>query len=279
MSGPNFTDIARAATTLENVAAISTTAHDPDRRRGAGSACRWREVSASLFNVLRVRPALGRAFNADENTPGRTNVVILSHALWAAALRRRPRASSGGASRSTACRGKWSASCRAGSRIPSDRQAWLPIDYDEGFVAKQRGAWYLSVVARLKPGVTPEQAAAEVETLGRNLARQYPDANAGVGMTTYPAARGDGRRHPALRHDPARRGRASCCSSRAPTSRTCCSRAPRRADPRWRCAPRSARDAAGSSAQLLTESVLLSLLGAGARAVCSPSGASSCWRA
>ena len=58
--------------------------------------------------------------------------------------------------------------------------------YDENFVSKQRGAWYLDVVARLKPGVTPEQSAAEVETLGRNLARQYPDANEGVGMTTFP---------------------------------------------------------------------------------------------
>ena len=58
--------------------------------------------------------------------------------------------------------------------------------YDENFVSKQRGAWYLSVVARLKPGVTPEQSAAEVETLGRNLAREYPDANGEIGMTTMP---------------------------------------------------------------------------------------------
>ena len=41
-------------------------------------------------------------------------------------------------------------------------------------------------MARLKPGVTPQQSAAEVETLGRNLARQYPDANEDVGMTTFP---------------------------------------------------------------------------------------------
>ena len=41
-------------------------------------------------------------------------------------------------------------------------------------------------MARLKPGVTPEQAAAEVQTIGRNLAKQYPDANENVGMTTFP---------------------------------------------------------------------------------------------
>ena len=184
MSGPNFTDIARAATTFESAAAISTTRMiltgegDPERLLVA-------RVSASLFSVLRVRPALGRVFNADENTPGRTNIVILSHAVWeqrfgsdSSVIGRRimldgvPREIVGVMPR--------------GFAYPVNRQAWLPIDYDEGFVTKQRGAWYLNVVARLKPGVTPEQSAAEVETLGRNLARQYPDANAEIGMTTYP---------------------------------------------------------------------------------------------
>jgi putative ABC transport system permease protein len=74
----------------------------------------------------------------------------------------------------------------AGFSYPEGRQAWLPIEYDENFVTKQRGAWYLDVVARLKPSVTPQQSAAEVEALGRNLARQYPNDDAEIGMTTYP---------------------------------------------------------------------------------------------
>ena len=81
MSGPNFSDIARTATTLENAAAVST---GRMILTGEGEPARLpiAEVSASLFNVLRVRPEIGRTFNADENTPGRTNLVILSHALW-----------------------------------------------------------------------------------------------------------------------------------------------------------------------------------------------------
>ena len=81
MSGPNFTDIARMATTIEGISAIST---GRMILTGEGDAAHLpiAEVSASLFDVLRVRPAIGRAFNADENTPGRTNLVILSHALW-----------------------------------------------------------------------------------------------------------------------------------------------------------------------------------------------------
>src|SRR4051812_2777707 len=81
MSGPNFSDIARSATTLESVAAVNTSR---TILTGAGAPARLPSaaVSAALFSVLRVRPAYGRPFNADENTPGRTHVVILSNGLW-----------------------------------------------------------------------------------------------------------------------------------------------------------------------------------------------------
>ena len=184
MSGPNFTDIARSATTIENAAGISTTRMI---LTGQGEAARLpvAEVSASLFSVLRVRPEIGRTFAADENTPGKTKVVILSHGLWeqrfgrdASVIGRRIMLD-GVAHEVIGVMPR-------GFSYPSDRQAWLPVEYNEGFVRKQRGAWYLSVVARLKPGVTAAQAAAEIETIGRNLARQYPDANAEIGMTAFP---------------------------------------------------------------------------------------------
>jgi hypothetical protein len=81
MSGPNFVDAAMHAKSLENAAAshrsrlILTGAGDPLALEAA-------EVSASLFNVLRVQPILGRGFNADEDTPGKTNVIVLSYGLW-----------------------------------------------------------------------------------------------------------------------------------------------------------------------------------------------------
>jgi predicted permease len=184
MSGPNFTDIARSATTLENVAAISTTRMI---LTGEGEPARLpvAEVSAALFDVLRVRPEIGRTFSADENTPGKGNIVILSHALWEQRFGRDAgvigrRIMLDGLAREVV------GVMPRGFSYPSERQAWLPIEYDEGFVMKQRGAWYLNVVARLKPGVTPEHSSAEVDAIGRNLARQYPDANSEIGMTTFP---------------------------------------------------------------------------------------------
>jgi putative ABC transport system permease protein len=184
MSGPNFTDVTRTATTLENAAAIST---GRMILTGEGEPIRLpvAEVSASLFNVLRVRPELGRTFNADENTPGKTNIVILSHSLWQQRFGSEPnvigrRIQLDGVAKEVV------GVMPEGFSYPEERQAWLPIDYDQNFVSRQRGAWFLNVIARLKPGVTPEQSAAEVETIGRNLARQYPDADAEIGMTTYP---------------------------------------------------------------------------------------------
>jgi putative ABC transport system permease protein len=184
MSGPNYTDIVRLSQSLESAGASDTSRAI---LTGEGEPARLPigEVTASLFGVLGVRPALGRGFNADENTPGKTNVVLLSYALWQqrfggdrAVVGRRIMLD--GVTREVV------GVMPAGFTYPENRQAWIPLEFDENFVTKQRGAWYLSVVARLKPGVTPEQSASEIETLGRNLAKQYPDANADVGITTYP---------------------------------------------------------------------------------------------
>ena len=184
MSGPNFIDVRDSARTLENAAAVArsqvilTGQGDPLRLEAS-------RVSASLFNVLRVRPELGRTFNADENTPGKTNVIVLSHALWQQRFGSDPSA----VGRTIQIDGTPTeviGVMPAGFSYPDGRDAWLPIEYGIDFVSRQRGAWYLRVVARLRPGVTPEQAAAEVQTIGRNLARRYPDADGTIGMTTYP---------------------------------------------------------------------------------------------
>ena len=89
MSGPNFVDVRKLSKTLVDAAAISrsrvilTGSGDPVRLDGA-------EVSASLFTVLGVAPALGRTFRADENQPGNTKVAVLSYGLWQQRFRGSP---------------------------------------------------------------------------------------------------------------------------------------------------------------------------------------------
>ena len=182
MSGPNFVDAALHARSLENAAASHRT-RVVLTGEGEPVALEAAEVSASLFNVLRVRPILGRVFNADEDTPGKTNEIVLSYGLWRDRFGAAPgvigkRIKIDGVPREVV------GVMPAGFSYPSGRDAWTPIVYDGNFVTSQRGAWMYDVVARLKPGVTPEQSAAEVDAIGKNLARQYPDDNAGLGITT-----------------------------------------------------------------------------------------------
>jgi len=184
MSGPNFVDAALHASSLENASALR---HARVALTGEGEpvALEVAEVSASLFDVLRVRPFIGRGFNADEDTPGKTNVIVLSHGLW----RQRFGAASDVIGKRIAIDGiprEIIGVMPAGFSFPADRDAWMPLEYDENFVTRQRGAWQYDVIARLKPGVTPQQSAADVGAIGRNLARQYPDANGQLDITTMP---------------------------------------------------------------------------------------------
>src|SRR5829696_7467063 len=80
-SVPDFIDLQKSTTTLEYVATlqgtgtITTEGNEPERLLGAA-------VSADYFNVLGVKPELGRVFTREEDTPGADSVVLISHALW-----------------------------------------------------------------------------------------------------------------------------------------------------------------------------------------------------
>jgi putative ABC transport system permease protein len=184
MSGPNFIDLRKSSQTLADAAAIAgsrailTGQGDPVRLDSA-------EVSASLFDLLGVQPLLGRTFRADENEPGKSKVAVLSWGLW---------------------QQRFAGDLRVlGQRIvldgvpyevvgvmpqgfsyPEGRTLWTPLEYTKGFLVEQRSAWYLSVVGRTKPGVALERVAAEVQTIGSQLAKQYPDHNEGVGLAAVP---------------------------------------------------------------------------------------------
>jgi putative ABC transport system permease protein len=181
MSGPNFTDVKKLATTLEDAAAytrtrtILTGRGEPVRLDGA-------HVSASLFDLLGVPPALGRTFAADENEPGKHRVAILSHGLW---LQRfaGDRSVVGKTLLLDGVSHEIVGVMPEGFSFPAARSIWTPLEYTEDFTSEQRGAWYLQGVGRTKAGVRPEQAQAEIETIGRQLAKQYPDSNEGVGIT------------------------------------------------------------------------------------------------
>ena len=183
MSPPNFLDLRRQSRTLEDTAAMDPTevtitgVGDPVRVQAS-------EVSASFFDVLRAQPLIGRTFAPDENEPGKDNVLVLAYGLWqqrfggrrdvvgsTVAINGVPRTIVG--------------VMPSGFSYPAEQDLWLPIAYTDN-VRNARGAWYLRVIARLKAGVSPEQSASEIATLGKALEKAYPRQNAELGFTTVP---------------------------------------------------------------------------------------------
>jgi putative ABC transport system permease protein len=177
----NYLDVQKGMHALESSAAYAgagytlTSDGEPERVDGA-------ETSASFFDVLGIRPALGRGFMAEENQPGRTRVAVISHSLWT----RRFNADRAVLGRSILLNAEPHTVIGVmpeGFAYPARREIWTPLEYDTEFTQQSRGAWYLSIIARLKPGATIEQASTEIAAIGRRLETEFPETNLNVKMT------------------------------------------------------------------------------------------------
>jgi putative ABC transport system permease protein len=140
-------------------------------------------VTADFFPILDVRPAHGRWFLPEEDTPD-TRVVVLSHALWT----RRFGADPDIVGRAVTLNGN--AFTVVGIMPPQfffiEREAalWVTIGL-RAEARTPRGRWML-VVARMKPGVPVQQAQAEMDTITARLTAQFPEFNTGWGANVVP---------------------------------------------------------------------------------------------
>ncbi|MGB7921788.1 MAG: ABC transporter permease [Pyrinomonadaceae bacterium] len=155
--------------------AAFTYGETPEQLEGAG-------VTADLFKVLGTQPLLGRTLLSEDERPN-SRVVVLSYGLWQRRFNGDPKIIGqqvkfdGDSTTVVGVMPK-------GFIFPLDRETpefWVPLDPQEAF-NKERGANYLSVIARLKEGTTLEQAQAEMDTIGRRLEQEYPDKNTGKGI-------------------------------------------------------------------------------------------------
>lgn len=148
-------------------------------------AVRAANVSSQMFRVLGVMPARGRPFSREEEQPGRDRVVIVSHGFWQSYLGSDPRA----VSRTLSLNGdayQVVGVMPPGFQFPNNEtQLWLPLSFDFD-VPSSRGAHFVYVIGRLRPGTTLRQAQAGMSSLASRLESAYPDMNAGwsVRLTT-----------------------------------------------------------------------------------------------
>jgi len=181
VSALNFLDWQQQSTSFEAMVA-STGGSLTLTGQGDPVLLRTGRVSAGYFEVFRVAPLLGRTFAPDEDTPGKEHVVVLSHRLWASQFGSDPEI----VGKSIALDGEpYSVIGVMPAHSPFDRafnQLWRPLSFKSA--EHTRNFHWLSVVARLKPGVTFEQARGELDAIGARIATDFPDSNKGWGVST-----------------------------------------------------------------------------------------------
>jgi len=146
-------------------------------------------VAGDFFSVIGAKPLLGRGFTQEDEKPG-TRVVVLSHELWQSVFHG-DREIVGQAVTLDKQRYTVVGIMPAGFAFPLDQidppKLWRtfaiesetkdPVNAPAMTSPAARGAHFLSVIARLKPGVSFDQAREEMNVIARNLAAQYPDTN------------------------------------------------------------------------------------------------------
>ena len=179
ISYPNFLDWRAHNQTFEKMGVYNRASYN---LTGAGEAERivTGQVSADLFSVLRVNALHGRVFTNDEDKPGGTPVVVLSYGLW----QRRFGGQTNILGQAITLNGKSYTVIGVMPEsylYPSRVEMWVPVGQlsDQPSWQSRGNHPGLYGVARLKPGVTFEQADADMNNLATNLEKQYPNTNAG----------------------------------------------------------------------------------------------------
>jgi putative ABC transport system permease protein len=180
VSPSDFLDWRAQARSFESMAALQTARMSISG--GAGGPGEPEEieverVSWNFLHLLGVSPAAGRSFSAEEDRPGQAGVVILSHSLW---MRRFGGVSAAGRTVRLRDRSYLVAGVTPPgfSIVNRKAEAWIPLALNPG---DPRGGSFrtLTVLARLAPGVTREQAEAEMALIGARLEAERPATNAG----------------------------------------------------------------------------------------------------
>jgi putative ABC transport system permease protein len=178
-SAPNFGDWRKQQSVCEQLAAYEfntfnfTGSGEPERVAAL-------RVTANLFSVLGVEPAHGRNFLPEEEQSGRNHVAILSDGLW----QRRFGADPNSIGRQIQLSGESYTVVGVappGFQLTQGTELWTPLTLDP-VGANRSSSHNLSVIGRLKPGVSLAQAQAAMDTIARQLEQQYPESNTGWGV-------------------------------------------------------------------------------------------------
>jgi predicted permease len=185
LSYPDYLDYRDQATSFAGLAAedMLSAAIDSENQ----SDVIWgQSVSANYFDVLQVKPILGRTFVPDEDkTLGASPVVVLSHSFW----QRRMAGDPNVVGKTVQLNNRAyevigiAPQSFAGTKFALALDFWTPMSMAEDLrrapgMLRERGSHWMNVIGRLKPGVSIAQASAEMNAISARLNQAYPDNRA-----------------------------------------------------------------------------------------------------
>jgi len=193
LSWPDFLDLQRSCTLVDSfiVTKITgTTLSIGDRAEVSTGSI----VSANYFDALGVHPILGRGFEPGEDS-GRSAhpVTVISYQLWEGRFKGDPQII-GKTQRLNGVLHTIVGVAPAGfygTFVGWAMQFWVPASMEEifeagGYKLEDRGGRWIEAYARLKPGVTREQAQQEIAAVAKRLEKDYPDTNRGRSIKLWP---------------------------------------------------------------------------------------------
>src|ERR1700690_910477 len=188
----NFAEWVRQSSAFEGIAGMEdanlnrTGAGEPERLSGA-------RISPNFFQVLGIAPAIGTTFDPVEQGARDTQVAILSDSYWESRF---------GANRNVVGQSITLNNIPytvvgvlpAHFYLPSSREGteqrkpdiWIPYEPMAQRTALELNRLKIQVYARLRPGISLDQARAEMEVIGKRLEEQNPTLNAGFGVNIFP---------------------------------------------------------------------------------------------
>ena len=188
VTAPDFRDWRSQNRSFEAMAAHTASAMNTVTLLGQGQPeiVHGAMASSDLFSTMGIQTVVGRNFSEAEERAKR-QVVVISESLW-----RQKFAADPGMVGKQIRLDKESFTVLG---VVARRQAypewadfWMPLSLIQPDYPNSRKYHPLEVVARLKPGVTVEQAQNEIQSIAHNLAQSYPDTNATVGAYVIPLA-------------------------------------------------------------------------------------------
>ncbi len=192
VSAPNVWDFQKQSRSFEGMAIFDSAGRgynlSPSGIKQEPEQVSGLRVSSGFFPLLGIKPLLGRTFLPEEDFPGRDHEVVLSYGLWQRRYGGDP--------------------ALVGKTIKIDdedftvvgvmppefrwqfwsrpRQLWVPVGYTKTDYNRTENSFV--AFARLKPGVTVAQASQEMQAVAAAVVRQYPNEDAGMGAAVMPMA-------------------------------------------------------------------------------------------